>query len=198
MAIEFGEIIRELERFQIVDMLIFLLIFTILFAVLEKTKVLGESKKNLNVGFSLLFSLVVLFVHFTAYLPPTQDPFEILKKALPQVSLLVVAVMALLILLGVFAHDKIFLGLAAPGWIAFVCIVTIIFIFGSAAGWWAPTFMGFLEGIFGSDAITIVIMILIFGIIIAFITGSDSDRQGMERAGIYAHRLFGGGGGGRH
>jgi hypothetical protein len=192
VAIKFGDLIRDLEQFQIVDMLIFLLIFTILFAVLSKTRIFGEGKKNINVGVALLFSLVVLFVHFTQYLPPTQDPFEILKKALPQVSLLVVAIISLMILIGVFAHDKIMLGLTAPGWIGFFSIASIVFIFGAAAGWWAPNFMGFLQGIFGEDSIMLVIMILIFGVIIAFITGPDTEGVGtMKRLGIELPKLFG-------
>ena len=92
MAIQFGEIARTLERFEIIDMLIFLLIFTILFAVLEKTRILGEENRNMNIGLSLIISLIVLFVHFTGALPGRSDPFEIIRAALPQVSLLVVAI----------------------------------------------------------------------------------------------------------
>ena len=191
--VAFGEIIKSLERFQIVDMLIFLLIFTILYAVIEKTKIMGEGKHNMNVGLAMLFSLIVLFVHFTQAVPVTSDPFEIIKLALPQVSILVVAIISLLILIGVFAHDKVYLGLTAPGWIGFVSVVAILFIFGGAAGWWAPNFMSFIDGIFGSDSISVVIMILIFGLIIAFITGEDKKEYGaFRRLGFNIGELFGG------
>ena len=194
MAIEFGDIARSLERFEIVDMLIFLLIFTILFAVLEKTRILGEEKRNLNMGLSLIMSLIVLFIHFTEALPRSSDPFEIIKAALPQVSLVIVAIISLLILIGVFAHDRLYLGLTAPGWIGFISIVIILFIFGSAAGWWAPTFMGFLEGFFGQDAVAVAVMILIFGIIVAFITGGKEreDIGTLKRVGVNLGELFGG------
>jgi len=193
MALQFGDIARSIERFEIVDMLIFLLIFTILFAVLEKSRILGEENRNMNIGLALIISLIVLFINFTGAVPDSSNPFIIIKKALPQISIVVVAIISLLILLGVFAHDRVYLGLSAPGWVGFFSIITIIFIFGSAAGWWQPTFLDFLEGIFGNDAIAIVIMVLIFGIIIAFITGESRQKVGaMERAGVAIKELFGG------
>lgn len=184
----------SLERWGVVDILLpFLLIFTIVFAVLEKTKILGMEKKNLNIIVSLVLGLSVIFAHVTNSIPITYDPVNIINSALPAVSILVVAIIMLLILIGVFAHDKIFLGLTMPGWIAFFSILAIIFIFGSAAGLWSNGVLSALEEFFGEDAISIVVMILVFGIIIAFITGEDSREKvgAFERLGINFKELFG-------
>ncbi|MBW2976866.1 hypothetical protein KY347_05460 [Candidatus Woesearchaeota archaeon] len=172
----------------------FLLIFTILFAVLEKTRILGEAKRNMNIGLAIVFSLVTVIPHITGDYPAGYDPIEVINSALPSVSLLVVAIIALMILIGVFAHDRLFLGATMPGWIAFFSIVAIVWIFGSAAGWWEPGFMGWLDGTFGSNAVAVVIMLLVFGIIIAFVTGGgERDQVGaLNRLGVNLGELFGG------
>ena len=183
-----------LEEWGLTDvMLPFLLVFTIVFAVLEKTKILGLEKKNLNVMVSLVLALATIIPHVTRSYPLNYDPVLILNKALPSVSILVVAIMMLLILIGIFAHDKVFLGLTMPGWIGFFSIMAILYIFGSAAGWWDNGFSNALEDFFGHDAISIVIMILVFGLIIAFITGEGKGEKlgAFQRLGINWGELFG-------
>jgi hypothetical protein len=190
-----GEFFKSLDRWGLTDVLLpFLLIFTIVFAVLEKTKILGEEKRNMNTGIAVIFGLIIVVPHVTGDLPANFDPVLLINAALPQVGLLVVAIISLMILIGVFAHEKIFLGASMPGWVAFFSIIAIIIIFGSAAGWYATGFDGWLENIFGSDALAIFIMIVVFGVIIAFVTGGDSEREklgGMKRIGIDFGKLFG-------
>jgi hypothetical protein len=190
------EFFRVLERWGLIDVLLpFMLIFVIIFAVLEKTQILGAEKRNLNTIMALVISLIVVVPHVTGNYPAGYDPIDIMNAALPSVSILVVAIIMLLIMIGLFAHDKVFLGLTMPGWIAFFSIVAIIIIFGSAAGWYASGFSSWLERVFGSDALAIVIMVLVFGVIIAFITGSGKMREeygAMKGLGFYADKLFGG------
>lgn len=176
-------------------MLVFLLVFTLVFAVLEKIKILGQEKRNLNTILSLVMALSVILPHVTNsyYYYLGFDPVEIILRVLPQVGILVVAIMMLLILIGVFAHDKIFLGLTMPGWIGFFSIMAIIYIFGAAAEWWDSGFSYALDDFFGEDAVAIVIMILVFGIIIAFVTGEGKGEKigAMERVGFNLKELFG-------
>ena len=187
---------RVLESWGLVDVLLpFLLIFTILFAVLEKTHILGGDKRNLNAVLSLVISLIVVVPHVTGNYPAGYDPISIVNAALPSVSILVIAIIMLLILIGLFAHDKVLLGLTMPGWIALISIIAIIIIFGSAAGWYAHGFNSWLEDIFGSDALAIVIMLIVFGVIVAFITsGGKADEAGgiVKKLGFDFQRLFGG------
>lgn len=190
---EFG---RTLESWGIVDVLLpFLLIFTIIFAVLEKTKILGEEKRNMNSAIALIFSLIVVIPHITGNLPAGYDPVVIINSALPSVSLVIVAVISLMIMIGVFAHEKIHFGLSMPGWVAFFSVVTLIIIFGSAAGWWVSGFDTWLERTFGPDALAVFVMIVVFGVIIAFITGGEGEREklgGLKRMGIDFGKLIGG------
>ena len=83
------------------------------------------------------------------------------------------------------------------GWITFVSVILIIGIFGNAAGWWAGGLTPWLERQFGSDAIAIIIMLLVFGVIIAWITGGEGEREKlgtMKRMGVDLSKLWGGGG----
>jgi hypothetical protein len=185
---------RAMDRLGFVDvMLPFLLIFKVLFAVLEKTKILGEAKRNLNVAISIIFALLVVIPHVTGSFPAGYDPVEVINAALPSVSLFVVAIISLMILIGVFGHDRILLGATAPGWVALISVIALVYIFGSAAGWWAGGFIDWLESSFGSDVMAVVIMILVFGIIIAFVTGGQEREQlgALKRIGFNLDNLFG-------
>jgi hypothetical protein len=70
-----------------------------------------------------------------------------------------------------------------------------MFIFGSAAGWWSDGFINWLESMFGEDVISVVIMLLVFGIIIAFVTGGGEREElgAFKRMGLNLPQLFGGG-----
>lgn len=189
------DIFLSLEELGLVDVFLpFLLVFTLVFAVLSKTMILGAEKRNLNVVLSLVMGLAVVIPHVTNTYPIGFDPVEIINRMLPSVSLLVVAVFMVLILIGVFAHDKVFLGLTMPGWIGFFSIVAIIFIFLSSAGILQNGILNAFEQFFGSEALKIVIIILVFGIIIAFITGSGSDEKAgiLSKVGVNLGELFGG------
>ena len=192
----FESFMQSLERVGFVDVLLpFLLIFTIIFAILEKTHILGEGKRNMNVGIAVIFALLVVIPHVTGNFPAGYDPVAIINAALPSISLVIVAVIALMILIGVFAHDRILLGMTAPGWVGLFSVVTLVFIFGSAAGWWTTGIIDWLDQVFGSDIVAILIMILVFGIIIAFVTGGGEHEKvgALEKAGINLKNLFGGG-----
>ena len=186
---------RSLENWGFTDvMLPFLLIFVIVYAVLQKTRILGETKKNLNVVVAVVFALLVVIPHVTGRFPANADPVLIINEALPQVSIVLVAVIFLLILIGVFGQDYVFLGVTMPGWITLVSLVVIILIFGGAAGWWSGQFGNTLENFFGTEGVAVFIMLLTFGIIIAWITSDSKEREDrtiLNRMGMDFSKLFG-------
>jgi hypothetical protein len=195
--------VRLLDQWKIEVFLVFLLIFVIVYAVMQKTEILGGGKKNLNTIVSLVVALLAVIPHVTGRYPANADPVLIISNALPSISIVLVAIVFLLILLGIFGQDKIFLGLAAPGWIAFVSLILILIIFGGAAGWWSGYFGNTLEQFFGTESIAVVIMLLIFGIIIAWVTSdshSHEAKSGLKNFGIDLDKLYPGGkgGGGHH
>lgn len=189
------EFIRNLDDWGLTEILLpFLLIFVIVYAILQKTRILGEGKKNLNAAVAVVAGLLVVIPHATGRFPGSADPVVIINEALPAVSIVLVAVVFLLVLIGVFGQDYIFLGVTAPGWIALFALIVIILIFGGAAGWWEGDFGRWMEDFFGTEAIAVIIMLLVFGIVIAWITGDSKERDErtlLNRLGMDFSKLFG-------
>lgn len=195
MASEFYNLERfidSLESWGLTDVFLpFLLIFVIIFAILQKTHVLGENKKNLNLAVAVIFGLLVIIPHVTDSYPNNYDIVDIMNSALPTVSIVVVAVIMLLILLGIFGADATAFGMRLGGWIAIISIALIVIIFGGAAGWWGN--WGWFSNFFGSDAVALIIILLVFGIIIAFITAGEKDTEaerGLRNIGKSLESVF--------
>jgi len=186
---------RDLDRWGLTDVLLpFMLIFVVIYAILTKTRILGEDKKNLNVVVAIVVGLLVVVPHVTGRFAANADPVLIINDALPQVSIVLVAVIFLLIMIGVFGQDYIFLGVTMPGWISLLSLITIVIIFGGSAGWWSGQVGNTLENFFGTEGIAIFIMLVMFGLIIAFITSDSKDKEDrtiMNRLGMDFSKLFG-------
>ena len=194
-SFQLDNFIRTLDSWGLTDiMLPFLLIFVVIYAILQKTKILGEEKKNLSVVVAIVVALLVVIPHVTGRFPSNSDPVLIINNALPQVSIVLIAIVFLLVMIGVFGQDYVFLGVTAPGWITLVSLVAIILIFGGAAGWWSGAVGNTLQDFFGTEGIAIFIMLLTFGIIIAWVTSESKDREDktiLNRLGVDLSKLFG-------
>ena len=166
MAYNFEDIILDLEYWGLSEVLLpFLLIFTLIFAVLSKSKLLGEEKKNINLIISLIIALMVVIPHVTGDYPLGFDAVEIINMALPSVSVILVAIVAVFILIGVWGVETEWSG-AMSGIITIVAFLVVAYIFGSSAGWWEGGLFNWLD----DDTTSILIIIIIFGLIIGFVT----------------------------
>lgn len=194
-SFQLDNFIRTLDDWGLTDiMLPFLLIFVVIYAILMKTKILGEEKKNLNIIIAIVVGLLVVIPHVTGRFPANADPVLIINDALPQVSIVLIAIVFLLVMIGIFGQEYVFLGVSAPGWITLISLIVIIFIFGGAAGWWSGTIGNTLQDFFGTEGIAILIMLLTFGIIIAWVTSESKDREDktiLNRLGVDLSKLFG-------
>ena len=185
----FIEFFQTLESWGLTDALLpFLLIFVIIFAILQRTKLLGEGKKNFNLVIALVIALGVVIPHLTRSYPPGADVVEIINSALPQVSLLIVAILMLLIMLGVFLKDVNVAGTSLGGVMTIVSIIAIIYIFGTSAGWFGrwPSWLNFMAD---PNTQALVILILVFGIIIHFITSEPKEKKPGEGVGEFLKGL---------
>lgn len=171
--------LQELGLFDVI--LPFLLVFVIVFAVLQKIKLFGskEESKKFNVVIALVLGLAVVFPHVLGYYPPDRDIVNIINQALPNVSVVLVAILMGLLIIGLLGK-RFELGEGSlSGWIALAAFAIIIFIFGAAANWWQmPRWLDVLNN---PDTVALVIVILAFAIIIWFITKEDKPGQ----KGIY-------------
>ena len=166
----------QLESLGIFDVILpFILVFTIVFAVLQKVKIFGDKGKQFNIMIALVMGLAVVFPHVLGYYPPDQDIVLIMNQALPNVSVVIVAIVMALLIIGVFGGKMAFGGNSISGWIATLAFVVVVFIFGTAASWWnMPNFLAFLNN---PDTMALVLVILVFAIIIWFITKEDTDKK---------------------
>ncbi|MBI4438873.1 hypothetical protein HY640_02995 [Candidatus Woesearchaeota archaeon] len=173
----FNRIFIVLDELNVLDSLLpFLLIFTLVYAIMEKTKIIGEGRKNFNVIVALILSLMVVIPHIMGRFPPGQDPVVIINTALPSVSIVIVAILAVLLLIGIFGKNLDIAGSSLAGWVAIGAFAIVFWIFGSAAGWFGefPAVFGFLND---PDTQALLIMILVFGLIIMFITSDSGERR---------------------
>lgn len=197
---DFPDMIRTLENYGISDVLLpFILIFTIVFAVMQKTKLLGDGRKNFNVIIALVMALGVVIPHVLGKYPAGSDVVDIMNKALPNVSIILVAILMVLIILGLFGANIRLAGNSMSGWFMIVAIASIFIIFGNAAGWFDA---GWLDKILpDSDTRNLFVIILVFGIVIAWITKEDSgSKKGefFDNIGKKFSDLIHGGGHGGH
>ena len=157
---------RIVEEFGVVDFILpFVIVFTLSYAVLLKAKILGENK-NFNVVVALVLGLLFVIPHATGQYPAGYDPVEIMNQSLPSISLVAVAVIMAMILLGIFGR-----GFAAKfnPIIALIAIGFVIYIFGSSLNLWnAPNdiFSWWTE-----ETTELMIIIAVFAVIVFFITG---------------------------
>ncbi len=117
------DFLDQLGFFNVV--LPFLLVFTIVFAILEKTKILGveadeskQPKRNLNAIVSFSIALFVVI---------TKQVVVTLRSSLPQIALILVIIVSLLLLVGSFFTTKEFDYFAtSKGWKGFLAVVILV------------------------------------------------------------------------
>jgi len=176
----FENFVYVLTSWGVVEFLLpFLLVFVIVYAVLQKTHILGEDKKRLNVVLALIMGLAVVIPHFTGWYS-RWDPVIVINQALPQVSIILVAIIMLLLIIGVFGNELDIAGTPLAFWVVILAVIAVVVIFGSAVGWFTlPLWLWFLHD---PELQALIIMILVFGIVIWFIT--KEEKKGEEVRGL--------------
>lgn len=171
----FEQIVYTLTSWGVVEFLLpFLLVFVIVYATLQKTKILGEGRKNFNVVLAFLMGLAVIIPHYTGWYT-TFDPVLVINRALPQVSIILVAIIMVLLIIGVFGNEVDIAGHPLSGWVVIFAVVAVVVIFGGALNWFPLPY--WLTWVLTPDMQALIIMILIFGIIIYFITKEPKEQK---------------------
>jgi len=172
MVYTYENLVNYLQMYGVVDFLLpFLLVFVIVFAVLQKTELLGKDKKNFNVVVSLILGLIFVVPHMTGSYPLGYDPVQILNEVLPSISLVAVAAIMLLILLGVFGGD--FTKSAMPV-IGIISVLFVLYIFGSALGWWTAPHDWFYWWTEGTTEL--IVIILVFAVMVWLIVKEPAGK----------------------
>jgi hypothetical protein len=173
--VSFKDALIQLEGMGLLDVLLpFLLIFTICFAVLQKSKILGPNSKNFNVIVSFSISLAAVIPHVLYPGSPT-DVVAIMNKALPSVSLLMIASMMVLLLIGVFGENVNIGNTSLAGIVVLFSIVAVAYSFIAAAG--VANVPPWLNWMVDEETRGMLIAILVFGLIVWFITKEETNEQ---------------------
>ena len=117
-GLDFRSFILYLQDIGAYDVILpFLLVFAIVFAILEKTKIFGDKKTNVNFVVSFVIGLLLV---------AQQQIVQTINLFLPRVALIIVVALAALLVLSMLA------GKEAKGfqgaWFGIIAIVAIIFI----------------------------------------------------------------------
>jgi len=182
----FQDFIVYLDSIGVADVLLpFILIFTVVFAILQKTNILGTKEKrnkNFNTIVALVMGLAVVIPHVLGRYPPGADIVDIMNSALPNVSVVIIAILMLLLIIGIFGHNINLLSGSIGGWVVIAAIIIVSVIFASAANWFnLPGWLYFLND---PETQSLVVIILVFAIVIWFITKEEKTPEEKERSGI--------------
>lgn len=172
-----SDLFNQLQGYGIYEYVLpFLLIFAILFAILEKTQIF-TGKKNINIIVSLIIGL--LFV--------TQFSLvSILNNFLPKISLFIVIAVMVLILFGIFGAN-VGQGLGSLGIIigAIASLIAVYWALSPGLGFELPYWVEY-----NWDVILVLVIILI---VISLIVGGSSDESKTAKVDFnkIATNLFG-------
>jgi hypothetical protein len=120
----------------------------------------------------------VVIPHVTGSYPPGLDVVNIMNQALPNVSLILIAILMVLLLVGIFGWEVKGAGTSVSGGIALIAALIVVYIFGSAAGFWSITDkLWFLTN---PDTQAVLVVVLVFAIIVWFITAEPDKPQGSK------------------
>ncbi|HME87255.1 MAG TPA: hypothetical protein VKE88_02485 [Candidatus Nanoarchaeia archaeon] len=179
------DIFYRLEYLGFTDVFLpFVLIFTIIYAVLNKINIFGTDSKRFNGIISLALSIGVIVPHVLGRYPPGTDVVQILNSALPNVSLLIVGIVFLLIVIGMFGGKAGWGDSFIGGAITLISLGLVVFIFGNSAGWWqSGGILSFLED---PDIQAVLLVVIVFGTIVSIITQEDKkDDDPITRLGKF-------------
>lgn len=161
-----------LQAYGILDFLLpFVLVFTVVYAVMRKTKILGDDKR-FDVIIALVLGLLFVVPHIMGVYPLGYDPVQVMNESLPSISLVAVASIMLLLLMGIFGTN--FSKMAAPI-IAVVAIAFVAYIFGSSLNLWTGPSDAF--GWWDPQLTELLIIILVFALIVWFIVREPEDKS---------------------
>jgi hypothetical protein len=181
----FEDAILSLESLGFLDVILpFLLIFTISFAVLQKSKILGERAKNFNTLVSFVLAMAAIIPHVIGRDP---DVVVIINAALPNVSVLMVASLMVLLLIGVFGSEVNVLGTPLEGIVVLFAAIAVGYTFLASAG--VVQNIPFLND---PETQSLLIAILVFGIIVWFITKEDEPLNERKSVRETLENTFGG------
>lgn len=167
-----GDVFYQLENLGFFDIVLpFLLAFAVVYGVLTYMKIFGEDKAVHVVIAVVIGLLAIRFPFYSAFL----------SEISPRLGVGLTILLAILLLVGLFAQDK---GRSAIMWILFalggIIFLVILVQTGDALG-----FIG--AGYFSQEAIGWLVMVaILIGIIVVVVSGKSSQPGDSHPIGLFA------------
>lgn len=175
----FRGVIEFFGRMGIYDVVLpFLLVFTIVFAILEKTRVLGteeiEGKKYTKKNLNAIVAFVVAFL-----VVASTKLVAVINEVLANIVLLLLLAVFFLLLVGSFFKEEgeVFLTGRWKALFMFIMFIGIVLIFLHALDWLGP-FWAYLTTHIGTQWIGSLILLIIIILFMIYITRS---REGVPK-----------------
>lgn len=178
MVSALGKAVEFMKDFGFFDVILpFLLVFTIVFGILEKTRIFGVEKiggesypkKNLN-------SMVAFVMAF--FVVATKEIVASFQVSLPQVVLILTIILCFLMLAGSFMGDKEF-NFENTGWAKFltlVAFIAVVLIFLNSFGWLTPI-IGYIQLNPGTVVVPAVLIGVVIGTIVYVVGGKVEAKE---------------------
>lgn len=165
------------EKLGVYDVVLpFLLVFTIVFAVLERTKIFGiekvaneeMTKKNLNAMAAFVIALLVV--------ASTQVVAVINQGLAKVVLLLLIAVMFLMLIGTFFGKEEVKLEGSWRAWGMGAMAAGVLLIFMHELGWLDP-FWNYIISNWSSTVMGSIILLIVIIVFMAYVTKPEKERQ---------------------
>ena len=147
----------------------FLLIFVLVFAILQKSEILGKGKKQIDALIALVMGLIVISFGYAVY---------IINNLIPFLAVALVIILVFMLLLGSFFKSGEF---NIPGWlkvvfgiIIFIALTITVLVLTGAWDYLSTKFVGDSGG---SILANVIFIVLIIAVGAAFWFGGDSSSE---------------------
>ena len=190
----FTDAIFYLENIGFTDVILpFILVFTVMFAVLEKVSLFGDPKqsKKYNIVISLAIALTIVMLHRLGYYQSTlgYDPIDVINAILPGSALIILVILIVLIVLAVIMPKDSLTIKGSPivsilGFLGIIALAAII-IRNIYPTFLPYSWLGFLDD---SGIQSVILMLLVFLLVVWFVTSEPKKPD--EPSGIKGFHEF--------
>lgn len=172
VSASFTNLAHYFQAYGVMDFLLpFILVFTIVYAATAKVGIFADNK-NFRVVIALVLGLLFVVPHITGTYPQGYDPVQVMNESLPSISLVSIAAVMALLLIGIFGGAT--FSQAAIPMIALISLGFVAYIFGASLGLWRGPYSVFYW--WTADVTELMIVLLIFGLIVWFITKEEPEK----------------------
>ncbi len=165
MAIDFRFITQNDSLFEM--LLPFILIFSIIFAVLQATKILG-GKKNIDAIIGIVFGLLLI---------RSTVAVDAINRFLPSVSLAVLVILMVLLVLGVFLGGKVEWAGGMKSIAVVLSIIIVLWIFSES--YWRRFGLPNVFGTLSSQTKGIIVFIVLLVIVVSYVSRDEENKKGI-------------------